>query len=91
MTEQIKLPCIVAIDDNAREGEVGCTIQIPDLSISVEGSNFVEAMAIAVETATGMFYYYREHNVPFPQKTTWEEVDKECRKSDKFPTHVVVL
>lgn len=101
MDNQVKVPCIVHIDKADKKGifqrkvkkaanTPHCIIMIPDLNIDVKGNNFVETMAKAVEIVTALYYYYREHNLKLPCHTTWEEVDKESRKSKDFPTYINV-
>lgn len=89
--EQFKLPCTVLIDNHVKDPTAKCIINIPDLNMDVKGSNFAEAMSMAVELVTALYYYYVERNLPFSSKYTWEYIDKVCRGNDKFPTYVVVI
>lgn len=89
----VKFPCIVAVnkDKHRKKEEPGCTITIPDFHVTIDGEDYLTALALASETITALYEYYVSRNLSVPQEITWEEVDKACRHDSRFPSYVTIL
>lgn len=67
------------------------TMYIPDLHVTVEGSDYVELYARAAVCASAIIYYNKEHNLTTSYSTTFEEVQELCDGKDQFPAFLGII
>lgn len=67
------------------------TMYIPDLHVTVEGSDYVELYARAAVCASAIIYYNKEHNLTTTYNTTFENVQGMCEGKDQFPAFLGII
>lgn len=80
-----QFPVVVTTGDNKFE------MYIPDLHVTIEGSDYVELYARASVCASAIVYYHREHNFSMNIKTTYEEITAMCKSKNQFPTYLATI
>ena len=80
----VHVPVIVESSDNH------CDIYIPDLEITIHGSDYISAIANAVLKCSAIYYYNLERNLPFNIKKSYAEVEELALKRGKgcFATYM---
>lgn len=69
----------------------GYTMYIPDLHMTIDGSDYVELYARAVVSATAVVHYNKEHNLTTKFSTTYEDVAERCHGKSQFPTYLALM
>lgn len=71
--EDIQIPVIV---ESRKDGRAD--IFIPDLSLTIHGSDFVDGLAKASLRGSAIYYYNKERNLPITLETTYEDAQRIC-------------
>lgn len=58
-------------------------IYVPDLDMTIHGTDFISATANAVLKCTAIYYYNLQHNLPFTLSVSYSEADKIALKKGK--------
>ena len=82
--DDIQIPGIVTNEKD------NCSIYIPDFKITIHGSDFVEALANAVLSASAIYYYNLDRNLRLKLDTTYQDADAMCTKNNQFATFVTL-
>ena len=80
--DDIQIPVVVTTDKS------GCDIFVPDLSITIHGIDFVDAMSNAILKSSAIYYYNLDRNLRFKLITTYEQAEAMCKKRNQFATYV---
>lgn len=81
-----QLPVVVTTGAN------NFTMYIPDLHVTVEGSDYVELYARAAVCASAILYYNKEHNLTTTRSTDFDKVQSMCEgKKDQFPAFLGII
>lgn len=74
--DDIQIPVIV---EQQKTGRVD--IFIPDLGLTIHGTDFVDGLAKASLRGSAIYYYNLERNLPIQLTTTYEEAQKICEEN----------
>lgn len=68
-TRQTELfPTIVRV----HKGTGTCTVEVPDLNVTIVGDGYTQAIGRAIETITALCVYRRERNIPIRINETFD-------------------
>ena len=65
-----------------------CEVYIPDFSMTVHGTDYVDASADATMKASAVYYYNLERNLRLELKTTYTEAEAMCKAKGSFATFI---
>ena len=65
-----------------------CDIYIPDLDITIHGSDYVDAISNAILKASAIYYYNLDRNLRFEFKYTYADVERLCKSRGQFATFI---
>ena len=71
--DDIQIPVIV---ESCKDGKAD--IFIPDLSLTIHGTDFVDGLAKASLRGSAIYYYNKERNLPIALNTTYDEAQQIC-------------
>lgn len=83
--EDLRIPVIVKATGK------NCDVFIPDLSMTIHGSDFVEAMANASLKASAIYFYNFEKNIEFKLSTEYDQAVSMCTEPNQFVTYICLI
>lgn len=78
----IQVPVVVTTPGNR------CDIYVPDLEMTIHGSDYVEAFANATLKASAVYFYNLERNLKFDLKTKFTQASNLADKVNGFATYI---
>ena len=82
--KSIQIPVVITHDANH------CDIFIPDLSMTIHGQDYVDAISNATLKASAIYYYNLERNLRFELTTTYADAEKLCDAKGSFATYIAL-
>lgn len=82
--KNLQVPAIVTMT------KVGCSVDVPDLNITIHGRDYLEALANAMLNVSAIYYYSHEHNLSMNLSKTYQEVEAMAfaRNDGSFATYL---
>ena len=65
-----------------------CDIFIPDLDITIHGSDYVDAISNAILKASAIYYYNLDRNLKFEFSHSYADVERMCKSRGQFATFI---
>lgn len=65
-----------------------CDVFVPDLEVTIHGSDYVEAIANAILKASAIYFYNLERNLQFRFETSFAKASAIADKKDGFATFI---
>ena len=75
--KETRVPVII------QTGKGSVDITIPDLEMTVHGTDYLSAIALAVLRSSAVYYYNLEHNLPTTLNHSYAEVERMALKKGK--------
>lgn len=84
--KEIQIPIII------KPGKTQCDIYIPDLDMTVHGTDYVDAIANASMKASAVYFYNLERNIALEFKHTYASVEELAKKNKRwFATYIALV